>query len=515
MATLATVLEEERKYEVDPRFALPDLSGCLPAGGRVLERQPVRLTATYHDTPDLRLARAGVSLRFRRGDAEPWTVKLPSSVPGTRHEISRPGPPGAVPRELAELVTVYARGAPLTPVTVLRTVRRAYELRDEMDVVLAELADDTVSIMDGRRIRGRFREIEVERLGGGRKLLDRVEARLREAGAVRGDFTPKHVRALGEAARQPPDAVAPAPLPRKPTAGDVVTAAVRAGVARVLAHDPLVRLRATLADDDTAVHQMRVGCRRLRSDLSTFAALVDSDWAGALRAELGWLAKALGGARDAEVLRARLRRTAGADPLAPLDDAAVARIDADLAARHEDALITLDNALASDRYLALVDMLVDATRSPRLTALAGRPAHEVLPRLVAKPWRRMVYGRGGVDGAADLDPAAPDERWHAVRIRGKRARYAVEAVAGVLGGAAADLAKALGAVQDLLGEHQDAAVAAETWLSIARSDPDDHSLAVTAGRLYERERATIRSVRSRFPAAWAGATKRRVVAWLL
>jgi CHAD domain-containing protein len=508
------MLEEERKYEVDPRFALPELSGCLPAGGRVLERPPVTLTATYYDTPDLRLARAGVSLRFRRGDAEPWTVKLPSSVPGTRHEISRSGPPGTIPRELAELVTGYARGAPLTPVTVLRTVRRAHELRDGGDGLLAELADDTVSIMDGRKIRGRFREIEVERVGGGRKLLDKVEVRLREAGAVVGDFTPKHVRALGDAATQPPDALTPTPLRRKPAAGEVVTAAVRGGVARILAHDPLVRLRETVGNNDTAVHQMRVGCRRLRSDLRTFAALVDQGWAGALRAELGWLAQALGGARDAEVLRARLRRTAGADPLAPLDDAAVARLDADLAARHEDALVALDKTLASDRYLALVDTLVDATRSPRLTALAAKPAHEVLPKLVAKPWRQLAFGKRGVDGAADLDPAAPDDRWHAVRIRGKRARYAVDAVAGVLGGGAADLAKGLAGVQDLLGEHQDAAVAAETWLSIARSDPDDHSLAVTAGRLYERERAIIRSVRSKFPAAWAGATKRRMVEWL-
>jgi CHAD domain-containing protein len=508
------MLEEERKYEVDPGFEVPDLSGCLPAGGRLLERQPVTLTATYHDTADLRLARAGVSLRFRRGDRQPWTVKLPSSAPGTRHEISRPGQPGTVPRDLAELVTVYARGEALAPVTVVRSVRLAAELRDGDDNILAELADDAVSVMDGRRVTARFREIEVERVGGRRKLLDKVDASLRAAGAVAGDFTPKHIRALGGPARQPPDAVAAAPLGRRPTAGDVVTAAVRGGVARILAHDPLVRLRETVGDNDTAVHQMRVGCRRLRSDLRTFSVLVDQGWARSLRTEVGWLAEALGGARDAEVLRARLRRTAAADPLAPLDDAAVARLDADLAARHEDALVELDKVLVSDRYLALADVLVDATRKPRLTSLAAKPASEVLPKLVAKPWRQLAYGQRGVDGAADLDPVAADDRWHAVRIRGKRARYAVDAVAGVLGGGAADLAKALGAVQDLLGEHQDAAIAAETWLSIARSDPDDHSLAVTAGRLYERERAVIRATRSKFPAAWAGATKRRMVEWL-
>jgi CHAD domain-containing protein len=508
------MLEEERKYEVDARFEVPDLSGCLPEGGRLVEHLPVTLLATYYDTADLRLARAGVSLRFRRGDRDPWTVKLPSSVPGTRHEISRPGQPPNIPRDLAELVTVYARGAALAPATVVRTVRRATELRDGDDAVLAELADDSVSFMDGRKVRGKFREIELERAAGGRKLLDKVDARLREAGALGGDFTPKHIRSLGAPAAEPADLVAAAPLGRKPTAGEVVTAAVRTGVARILAHDPLVRLRATVGDNDTAVHQMRVGCRRLRSDLRTFGPLVEPGWAGGLRAELGWLAQALGGARDAEVLRARLRRTAGADPLAPLDDAAVARLDADLAARHEDALVALDKTLVSDRYLALVDLLVDAAQKPRLSPLAAKPAREVLPKLVAKPWRQLAFGQRGVDGANDLDPVAPDDRWHAVRIRGKRARYAVEAVAGVLGGGAADLAKALATVQDLLGEHQDAAIAAETWLSIARSDPDDHSLAVTAGRLYERERAVIRTMRSKFPAAWAGATKRRMVEWL-
>jgi len=119
-----------------------------------------------------------------------------------------------------------------------------------------------------------------------------------------------------------------------------------------------------------------------------------------------------------------------------------------------------------------------------------------------------------VTGAGDLDPVAPDGDWHEVRIRAKRARYAVEAVAGLLGGPAAELARAVTAVQTLLGEHQDAVVAADTWLSIAQSDPDDHTLAVTAGRLVERERAAVHRVRAEFPAAWAAANRRRLTEWL-
>jgi CHAD domain-containing protein len=509
------MLEEERKYEVPSGFVLPDLTHCAPEGGRLVVRPPQRLKATYYDTADLRLARSGASLRYRRGDDEPWTVKLPTDAPGVRDEISMSGQAAEPPVRLLDLVTAYTRGADVRPVAVLDTARQAYQLCDRDDRVAAEVVDDTVTVREGRRIALKFREIEVERKHGRAKLLDRIEAALHDAGAVVGDFTPKYVRALGLPAMQPPDwPVPPARLRRRPAAADVVTAAIQRDVARIVAHDALVRLRARIGNDDTAVHQMRVGCRRLRSDLRTFAPLVNREWAARVRTEVGWLADALGLARDAEVLRARLRRTAAADPLKPLDNAAIARIDADLAARHEDALQALEKLMSDERYHKLLNTLLAAARQPRLSAGATEPADVVLPALVRRPWRRFAYGGNGLEGAGQLDPAGSDASWHAVRIQGKRARYAVEAVADVLGGEANALARALAAVQDLLGEHQDAAVAAETWLSIANSDPDDHALAVTAGRLYERERASLRATRNAFPSAWKVASRRRLTEWM-
>jgi CHAD domain-containing protein len=507
------MLEEERKYEVDPRFAVPDLRAVLPTGGQVVALAPAALRATYYDTVDHRLARAGVSLRYRRGDDNPWTVKLPTDVVGVRHEISRAGTPDAIPEELVELVTAYTRGSALEPAAVLRTSRRVHELRSRDGSLLAELDDDTVSVLDGRTTRFRFREIEVERHECGSKLIERIDEVLRAAGAASGAFTAKHVRAMGPLG--PPDLAKPGGLTRRATAGAVVTEALRTDIGRMLAYDPLVRLREPLPGGDTAVHQMRVGIRRLRTDLKTFRPVLDTEWAKGLREELSWMADALGAARDAEVLRARLRRTAASDPLSALDDAALARMDADLAARHEDALHDLDKALRSDRYRILLDHLVAAAAAPKLIPKqAGRPAAELLPKLVAKPWRELAYGSDGVSGAGDLDPLAPDEEWHAVRIRAKRARYATEAVAEVLGGTSAALAKAVADVQGLLGDHQDAAVAAQTWLAIAHADPDDHALAVTAGRLYERERAAVRKAREKFPDVWGRADRRKLTAWL-
>jgi CHAD domain-containing protein len=507
------VLEEERKYEVTPDFVLPDLAPCASRGGSVLARPAATLRATYYDTSDCRLARAGLSLRYRRGELStggrptPWTVKLPTGTTGVRKEVSRAGSADAVPAELVALLTAYLRGAPLEPAAAMRTVRHEHELRDAEDRVLAEVADDTVSVLDGRRVRMTFREIEVERRAGEPELLDRVEAVLLKAGARTGEFVAKHVRAMGPAATEPPDLVPPQRLRRKATAGDVVTAAIRRDIAKIIEHDPWVRLRQPLPDGDTPVHQMRVGTRRLRSDLRSFAPLLQSEWSDGLRDELKWLADPLGAARDAEVLRTRLQRTAGADPLIPVDSEALARMDADLAARQEAALDALDEVLASDRYRELVDALIDAARAPRLAPAAGERAPEVLPSVVRKPWRRLVKG-------GTLDAEGADEEWHATRIRGKRARYAADAVAGFLGGEAKELASALADMQELLGEHQDAAVAADTWLHIAGTDPDDHALAVTAGRLYERERATVREVRGKFPHAWRAATRKRLTAWL-
>ncbi|WP_406077082.1 CHAD domain-containing protein [Micromonospora sp. NBC_00858] len=505
------MVEEEQKYEVDDAYVLPDLSATSPDGGRVRALPPVTLVARYLDTVDLRLARAGASLRHRRGDELPWTVKLPTSTPGVRHEISRPGPVKQPPPELVEMVTALHRGAPLAPVTVVRTVRHAHEVCDKGGTVLAEVVDDHVTVLDdsGATI-GSFRELEVERKAGDRKLLDHVGTVLRKAGARGGSFTPKHVRALGAAARAEPDLVAPAGLRADPSAGDVVTEAVRKEVRRLLAHDPLVRLGVPGRGGDSAVHQMRVACRRLRSDLRTFAPLVRRKWSRPLRAELRWLAGVLGAARDAEVLRDRLRRTATADPLSPLDPGAVDRLDEALAERQRQALAAVNEALRSARYLALVDALVLAANAPRLTSRAAAPATRALPGLVARPWQRLT----GPDGVDALDPLAPDDRWHAVRKEGKQARYAVNAVAPALSKAARRLSRALAGVQDVLGEHQDAAVAADTWLAIAAERPEDHEMAVTAGRLAERERATVRRMRGRFPAAWHLATRRRRTSWL-
>src|SRR3977135_1661476 len=74
-STASRMLEREVKLGAGPAFHLPDLNGVVD-GIEVTPPEAVRLETVYYDTPDLRLARWGVSLRHRAGEG--WTLKLPA-----------------------------------------------------------------------------------------------------------------------------------------------------------------------------------------------------------------------------------------------------------------------------------------------------------------------------------------------------------------------------------------------------------------------------------------------------
>jgi CHAD domain-containing protein len=498
------MIEDEIKLAVHGPFVLPDLVDAEHGIGAVEPAGSRTLRATYWDTADLRMVRNGVTLRHRTGeDGPPWQLKLPVPRSRAREELAEPGGSREVPATLRALVTGWARAGVLVPVATLRTDRSVYTVLGVDDAALAELVDDTVSVLDHRRVVARFREIEVERRAADDATMSWLRDRLVAAGAVEGAFTPKVVHALGPLATERSDLPEPPELTGTATASAVVGYAMANGVRRLVAHDAPVRREAP-----DAVHQMRVACRRLRSDLRTFGPLVDGDWATGLRDELRWLGGSLGAARDLEVQRGRIAAAAAADPMAPLDADAVGRIDAVLVEREKRALAEVAAALATDRYTALLERVVEAARHPAVTEQAALPAGEVLTPLVAKGWRKLAKA------ARKLAPDDPDEDWHQVRIRAKRARYAAEAAAPALGSRAKRLGSAASSLQDLLGEHQDAVVATETLLGMAAEHPDDLALVVTCARLAERERASARQARAQFPAAWAKASRGKNTKWL-
>lgn len=500
--------EVERKFRVSSPFVLPDLTAGVAGVGRVVGPKLRRLDAVYHDTPDLRLAREQVTLRFRStdGGAGRWQLKLPvlGATAGVRDELEAAGGPDQLPERFAGLVRVHVRGAPLGPVARLLTERSALVLLGPAGEPLAEVVDDTVEARDGSdHVAARFREVEVEDTGGGSSVLQGVADVLLGAGAVEGEFTPKVVRALGLRATHPPEV--PPPLDRMPPklpAAEVLRATLARHTRHLMTHDPLVRLRA-----EDAVHQMRVAARRLRTTLRLFAPLLDAEWQAQLDGELRWLGQVLGEARDAEVLTARLEAALADVPVELVRGPVAARLLGELGAGSARAVERVEAALDEGRYLRLVDTLVAAAVSPPMRAGAERAAGAVLPALVARADARLRK-------RADAVLAAPSaDGYHATRIAAKRARYAAEAAATVVGKPAERYARLIAGVQDVLGEEHDGVTAAELLAHLAAT-PAGRPVGFTLGVLHAGQTAAATAARARFAKMWPEVSRRRHRRWM-
>jgi CHAD domain-containing protein len=139
--------------------------------------------------------------------------------------------------------------------------------------------------------------------------------------------------------------------------------------------------------------------------------------------------------------------------------------------------------LRSGNYLALLD---DTART--IEELEPSESDASLDELADKAF-------GKVDKAVGkLSDEPTDEELHAVRKKGKRARYA-----GELAGQKKPVKRAK-KLQDVLGEHQDAVVAAERLRGLAVEARPEQALA--AGRLVELEEMRRAEARAEWPKTW-------------
>lgn len=452
MAEIKETLERELKLRAGPEFELPEL------GGEAIE--PRVFDSTYYDTRDHRLARHGVTLRYRIENRKGlWQLKLPQG--DARLELEAKGTPAAPPDELLSLLPAYLRGEPPLPLARLRTKRTGVRAQG------AEIVYDEVTVVDQRRIPRSFEELEVELIEGDEKALRRIEKALRRAGAADGESRPKVFQALDlvfEA--EPIESVDDG------SAGAALAAELRRQYEQLLAHDPGVRL----GTDSEELHDFRVATRRLRAFLRAGRELLDEEWSLPLREELRWLGGELGPSRDLDVLVEHLR-----SEVADLaEDAEAGRALIEVLERDREAVRQqVIDVLNDERYFALFDRL----EQPPALVEAGVTLKQI-QRAEHRRLRRALR---------DLAADSPDEQLHEARIKVKRARYAAELRGD------ASYVKAAKALQDVLGEHQDAVVAQERLRSLAAREP---AAAVAAGRLIERESSRAASRRSDWPAAW-------------
>ncbi|MEZ0067399.1 CHAD domain-containing protein [Streptacidiphilus sp. MAP12-20] len=513
-------LERERKYESDPGDAgrtLPSLSSLtsltgadpMPGVARGVAAPTELLDAVYYDTPDRRLLARRITLRRRTGGHDAgWHLKLPATD-GARMELRLPLPlplsdegDPAVPEELAARVRAYVRDAWLAPVARLRTERQRTLLEDAGGRAVVELADDTVTAetLDPSGAVSQsvsWREVEAELVGGepapgDTALLDGVEDLLLAAGLRRSGSGSKLARALG----QPPvvtDTAAAVPG----SIGALLGALLRQQVDQLLTLDAEVR-----RDTPDSVHQMRITARRLRSTLRVHERLLRLPAVAGLEEELRWLGQTLGAARDREVLGERLLLDLAELPAAERPGPMRRRLTAwsrrGYAAAWRRATKELDGA----RYFALLDTLDAVATRPPLRKRADRPAGPQVRLLLGREQRRAC---GRVAAALALPPGSErDEAMHAARRASKRARYAGE------GAGQPRFAVTMKALQTVLGERQDALLAAQALPEIAAAATTAGESAFGYGVLYARQRAAVTAAEAEVPARYAAALAARL-----
>ncbi|WP_091559783.1 CYTH and CHAD domain-containing protein [Arthrobacter sp. ok362] len=490
------VIEVEHKYSPSESDALPRL-GSIQGVDRVGPPVNQQLDAVYFDTESLALAARRITLRRRSGGPDAgWHLKLPVT-PGERREIGEPlgGDQDAVPELLRQLVLVYTRSRVLVPVAHIKTNRSSTALYAADGAVLAQFSDDHVEAQSliTPAEPSRWREWEIELADGPRQLLQDADTLLAAEGVSVSSLPSKLARALGP--NYPCDPAA-APKPgRSGPASDVALSYMFQQVRALKLHDPGVRV-----DAPDAVHQLRVAARRLRSALATFRKLTDKTSTKVLRAELQWLAGAVGQARDTEVIRARLKDMINAEPPELLIGPVAQEIEEHLGTIQQQSRAAGLAALDSDRYFRLLDSLDAFLAAPPFTASASKEALRTVGRLVSAEQKRLKTAVRAVDSATGRGPQ--DVALHEVRKSAKRLRYAAEAASPIFGKQSTALARAAEDIQEILGDFQDSVVTRETLLTLAAQSAAGRGNGFSYGRLHALEQLRGDQARARFYDAW-------------
>jgi triphosphatase len=448
---------------------LPTLSVETDDGGTVtaLAKTPRRLTDSYLDTADWRLARAGFVVRTRRrGRHDEVTLKdsRPAEGTGLRQRlevtevlpsagVSGLGSDGPVGRRLHAIVGVH----PLREVLQVRTRRRPFALRVG-GVDAAEIAlDETVIVVGNGQRPMQLRRVEVEVQPDWLRALEPIVAQLRSSCGLQPAHLSKFeagLLALGQEIPGSPD-LGPTAVNEESTIGELAYAVLRRQFTVLREKEPGTRL----GEDIEELHDMRVATRRLRAALALFSHVLPVR-AQTFREELGWLAGVLGAVRDLDVqiegLDEMVANTAGlAAALPATDHDPLGELAALLEREREEARADMLDALDSVRWDRLAKGLsAMVQQGPARRSVATRvPAVVVLPDLIEA--RHTAVAKA----AKRAKKSGVVTDFHRLRIRCKRLRYALEFSSEVYGGRTGRFVRQLSALQDELGQMQDAEVA--------------------------------------------------------
>ncbi|MBA3996075.1 MAG: inorganic triphosphatase [Candidatus Accumulibacter sp.] len=451
-------LETEIKLSLPPRAAGKLAGHPLLAGVPALRQ---RLLNTYYDTPDLRLQRERVAVRYRRKGRD-WLLTVKCAAPAVgglaqRNEWEVPARPGEFDFshvDDAKLRALLEELRPqLTPAFTTDFTRSAWIIEPRPGVRI-ELALDRGHIEAAGR-RAPICEVELELLAG--DVADLFAA----AAALQRDL-PLHPEAPSKAERgyrlfadtplRPFKAQATLLHKRTPP-----LAAFRAAALGCLAQ--LQGNEAGVRDSDAPefIHQARVAIRRLRSALRVWRPLLPKDFAATFDPRWRALAARLGEARNWDVFLG--------ETLPPLADTFPAHPDLPLLRKHAEQRRSVARKAARAALAkggTYSQLLLDFTAAT--VALPDGPPKSLKAlarRALGKRAARadQLARRIAASAASPGDDAAAR---HRLRVALKRLRYALEFFAALYPARRLSAyQRTLAALLDTLGRMNDLMVAGD------------------------------------------------------
>lgn len=460
------MLEIELKFQVPPEREAGVRRAIDTASSRTQ-----RLQARYFDTPDRRLATAGLALRLRQEGGH-WVQTLKGRGDGvmqrTEHEVSVAAGEGPPPLDLARhdgtpaasALREALQGGAADLVEVFATdIRRTWREVRTSGGALVEIAFDEGEVQGADRV-APVRELEFELLRGPPSALAALAARWVERHHLWLDVRSKAERGdrLARGLDAVPEVKATRPFLHPDMSGEQ---ALRTLLANCL--EQVLANACELAAGSGApehLHQCRIGLRRLRCALRDFAVLAGEAAPAASpawQARVSALFRRLGGTRDRDALQEHLlpALVAAGAPFRELPPVAGSAEDPGAVLREREA-----NGLWLEMLACVHGETAAADRAdtPRQLRQSVRATLQRLHRQVARDAARY----------AELDEAGQ----HRVRKRLKRLRYGVEFCCTLFPAEA--VARYLAAVrpaQDALGERQDLLVAQSLFEAQLPADP--------------------------------------------
>jgi CHAD domain-containing protein len=232
----------------------------------------------------------------------------------------------------------------------------------------------------------------------------------------------------------------------------------------------------TASQDPEAIHQMRVGLRRLRTALQVFASVVVLPKPLSVK-QVGAIARPLGQVRDLDVLRDAFK-TEYYPHLSGVEQQQLGKAIKKLAKQRGQEMQTVEQVLNGDRYQRWLSACHAWLDQPVYQPLADLPILLVMPDLLLPLISQLLLHPGWQVGVswqegeyaliAEIDPESLDQylqnqALHDLRKQVKRVRYQAELFTDFHGADYGAQLREFATLQDLLGHLQDSRVLND-WL---------------------------------------------------